>query len=308
MGQEKVTQLLDGVEPYFLTEDGSIAVYLGDSTELVPKLQPKSVHFVFTDPPYGINFHDDDLATVAAVFDETGNRSREPRPIANDDPDDGLRLADFTFREAKRVLVRGGAIATCAPGGGGRRGFVLGEWHRICAQYLDAINVVVWDKGPIGLGWYYRRSWESIIVAKRRGEPMNWYDETDAIENVIRPGQYGIARIIPSPDEHPTEKPWQLAAHFLRLHTRPGDLVLDPFCGSGSTLLAAFYGRRRAIGIELDPRWAKRAADRLAEAQNRPRVPFEDRPRPSTHVPLFSAQPEPTSCRGEGVDEEEEAL
>ena len=294
MGEEKVTALLEGVEPYFVTDDGSIAVYLADSTELVPKLPPRSVHFIFTDPPYGINFHDGDLATVKVVFEKTGDRCRDPRPIANDDPEDGLRLADFTFREAKRILVRGGAVATCAPGGGDRCDFVLGEWHRICVQYLDAINVVVWDKGPIGLGWHYRRSWEGIIVAKRRGEPLNWYDETDTIENIIRPGQYGISRITPSPDEHLTEKPWQLAAHFLRLHTQPGDVVLDPFCGSGSTLLAAFYGRRRAIGIEIEPRWAKRTADRLALAQNQPRVPFVERPRPSTQAPLFSAQPGPT--------------
>jgi len=49
MGEEKVTQLLEGVEPYFVTEDGSVGVYLGDSTETVPGLKPRSVHLIFTE-------------------------------------------------------------------------------------------------------------------------------------------------------------------------------------------------------------------------------------------------------------------
>jgi site-specific DNA-methyltransferase (adenine-specific) len=62
---------------------------------------------------------------------------------------------------------------------------------------------------------------------------------------------------------HPTVKPEALAARFIRLHTRPGDLVLDPFAGEGTTLAAAKKLGRRAIGIELEERWCARAARRL---------------------------------------------
>jgi hypothetical protein len=78
------------------------------------------------------------------------------------------------------------------------------------------------------MGWHYRRSYETVLVASRPGAAHRWYDETSTIENVIRPGAYGIRKIIPTADEHPTQKPVQLAEHFIKLHTRPGDLVLDP--------------------------------------------------------------------------------
>lgn len=68
---------------------------------------------------------------------------------------------------------------------------------------------------------------------------------------------------IPSKREHPTPKPVALAAHFIRLHTRKRDVVLDPFMGGGSTLLAAKALGRRAIGIEIEKRYCKLAVERL---------------------------------------------
>ncbi len=66
---------------------------------------------------------------------------------------------------------------------------------------------------------------------------------------------------------HPTEKPVALMEYWLRNSTTPGELVLDPFAGSGSTLVAALRAGRPAVGIEADPRWFDVAASRLrAEA------------------------------------------
>lgn len=124
-------------------------------------------------------------------------------------------------------------------------------------------QAIVYDKGPIGMGWHYRRSYEFVLVGQKPGAKAKWYDETNKIENIIRPGDYGIAKIIPSKNQHPTEKPWQLAAHFIRLHTKPGDIVLDPFMGSGSTGVAALSLDRRFIGIELDKHWYRHTIKRL---------------------------------------------
>jgi DNA modification methylase len=93
------------------------------------------------------------------------------------------------------------------------------------------------------------------LDAQRKGAPCKWYDETKKVENVIRPGHYGIYKIIPGADQHPTEKPPELAAHFIGLHTQPGELVLDPFMGSGSTGLAAIRLGRKFLGIETDQHW-----------------------------------------------------
>lgn len=65
---------------------------------------------------------------------------------------------------------------------------------------------------------------------------------------------------------HPTEKPLDLLRYLIRTYTNPGDLVLDPTCGSGSTLVAATQEGRRAIGIEQDPEFFATAERRLAEA------------------------------------------
>lgn len=128
--------------------------------------------------------------------------------------------------------------------------------------------MVVWDKGPMGMGWHYRRSYETVLVAQVPGAACRWYDDTHAVENIIRPGT--APKIIPSAEQHPTEKPWQLAAHFIKLHTQPGDLVLDPFCGSGSTGVAAVMLGRRFLGIELDPQYAGMARRRIAGWRHKP--------------------------------------
>lgn len=62
---------------------------------------------------------------------------------------------------------------------------------------------------------------------------------------------------------HPTEKPVSGLVPLIRAFTRPGDVVLDPFCGSGSTLVAAKQICRHYIGIELDPTLAAAAEARL---------------------------------------------
>jgi len=127
--------------------------------------------------------------------------------------------------------------------------------------------MVVWDKGPMGMGWHYRRSYEVVLVAQRKGAPCAWYDESRRVENIIRPGDYGIRKIIPTRDQHPTQKPVALAAHFIRLHTRPGDLVLDPFMGSGTTGVACVQTGRRFIGCEIDEGYYRIAERRIAEAR-----------------------------------------
>jgi adenine-specific DNA-methyltransferase len=62
---------------------------------------------------------------------------------------------------------------------------------------------------------------------------------------------------------HPTQKPLCVLTPLIQSFSRPGDVVLDPFCGSGSTLLAAKLQGRNFIGIELDPRYFEIARNRL---------------------------------------------
>lgn len=125
--------------------------------------------------------------------------------------------------------------------------------------------MVVWDKGPMGMGHHYRRSYETVLVACVPGAPVRWYANSKDVENIIRPGQYGIRKIIPSADQHPTEKPVELMSHFIQLHTRIGETVLDAFLGSGTTAVAAKQLGRRFIGIEIEEKYCEIAKQRIAQ-------------------------------------------
>ncbi|MEU4296359.1 DNA-methyltransferase [Kitasatospora aureofaciens] len=68
-------------------------------------------------------------------------------------------------------------------------------------------------------------------------------------------------------NRHPTEKPVRLMAELIESSSRRGELILDPFAGSGSTLVAALLAGRHAIGCELDERYVEVAVQRIREAE-----------------------------------------
>jgi DNA modification methylase len=139
-------------------------------------------------------------------------------------------------------------------------------------EVFDFKQMVVWDKGPMGMGWHYRRSYETVLVAQKGGAACKWYDETDKVENVIRPGAYGIRKIIPQATDHPTPKPPELAAHFASLHSQRGETVLDPFMGRGWVGQAVLPMGRNFIGIEIDAEHFKFACERIENAQRQERL------------------------------------
>ena len=113
----------------------------------------------------------------------------------------------------------------------------------------------------MGMGWHYRRSYETVLVGEKPGAACRWFDETNQVENIIR----HVRKIIPDETEHPTPKPVELATYFLRLHTQEGDVTLDPFLGAGSSMVAAKRMGVQAIGIEIEERYCEIAAKRLGQ-------------------------------------------
>jgi len=126
-------------------------------------------------------------------------------------------------------------------------------------QGLSFFHSVIWDKANPGLGWRFRRQHEMVMVAHRNGGKLAWADDEVAVPNVQTLSPRHRDR------HHPNEKPLDLPARFVTWTTKPDNLVLDPFMGSGTTLRAAKDLGRRAIGIEIEERYCEIAARRMEQ-------------------------------------------
>ncbi len=125
---------------------------------------------------------------------------------------------------------------------------------------LELINVCIWVKTNGGMGSMYRSRHEEVFVFKNgqsahiNNVQLGRYGRNRT--NVWNyPGANGFARKNSDDDfeSHPTVKPVRLVADAILDSTHRGDIVLDPFLGSGTTILAAERTGRRGFGIELDP-------------------------------------------------------
>ena len=148
-----------------------------------------------------------------------------------------------------------------------------GSIHQICmdwrhmremleagdVHYAELKNVCVWNKSNAGMGSFYRSKHELVFVWKNGGAPhTNTFElgqhgrhrtnvwDYDGV-NTMRPGRMDELAM------HPTVKPVALVADAIRDCSKRGNLVLDPFCGSGTILIAAEKTGRRARAIEIDP-------------------------------------------------------
>lgn len=110
---------------------------------------------------------------------------------------------------------------------------------------------IVWDKVSIGMGYHYRARCEFILFFEKGKRKLN---------------DLGIADVITADrvrDSYPTEKPTKVSSVLIEQSTQPGELVIDPFTGSGSVGAAALMADRRFAGCDLSAKAAKGASERL---------------------------------------------
>lgn len=233
-----------------------VTLFLGDCRELMSGIEDDSIDMIWTDPPYGHSNHDGDFN--ARLND---HRGLENKPIECDSPEAMRAVLDGMLEHAARVLKQD--CCCCCCGGGGPKPTFAWVADRLDRGGLSFFHSVIWDKLNPGLGWRYRRQHEMVMVAHRTGGKLLWAQDDKATPNIF-------SLMPPRGRVHPNEKPLGLVIHFLEYHTRPSQLVLDPFMGSGTTGVAAVQLDRRFIGIEVDRGHFDTACRRIAEQVSAP--------------------------------------
>lgn len=224
-------------------------IWQGDCRDLIPLLEDNSIRCVVTDPPYGVNF----VSRRAT----TPEGKRWVAPVANDGNLDG---AVDLFLEVMDLL----APKMMDPS----ELYVFTRWD-IVDTWIGVVRslerygfkykmMLVWAKGYPGQGdidCNWGCGHELILYCKRGRREVPYR----------RSGIIAVDKLHASAHIHPTEKPVSLIETLIEMSTDPDDLVVDPFSGSGSGIVAAQQQGRRGIGMELEQRYVEAARGRLSQ-------------------------------------------
>ncbi|MBV8060660.1 MAG: site-specific DNA-methyltransferase [Alphaproteobacteria bacterium] len=267
-------------------------ILIGDSLRILSELPSHSVDAVFADPPYNLQLGGELLRPDHSQVDAVD--------------DDWDKFADFAaydrfthawLKEAKRVLKPDGCL------------WVIGSYHnifRVGAILQDLgywiMNDIIWCKTnpmPNFRGKRFTNAHETLIWASpsRDAKPCfnyeamkNLNDEKQMRSDWTLPICSGKERLRGESGSkvHPTQKPESLLYRVIMSSTKPGDVILDPFFGSGTTGAVARKMGRHFIGIERDKTYAKHALKRIQSIEvvgdasllltpskrEEPRIPF----------------------------------
>lgn len=199
----------------------------GDCIAVMAQLPAGSADFILTDPPYLVSYRD-----------------RSGRTVANDDNAAWLAPA---FKQAHRVLKPGGLCASFY--GWNHIDRFMAAWQ---AAEFRVVGHMVFTKPYASSRRYLAHHHEQAYLLAKGEAPAQRRLMSDVL-----PWDYTGNRL------HPTQKPIRPLRQLIEAFTAPGELVLDPFCGSGSTLVAAQACGRRCLGIDLDARHVFTAGMRL---------------------------------------------
>ena len=272
---------------------GPHRVLCGDATnadQVRKLLAGEQVDLVWTDPPYGI-----DLGAKAASMKSAGGPfagvARHGSMDADTMDDDALeQLLVSALELAGEATVPGGALYLCHA-----------DTNRLVAQRAMALagwpyrQTLIWTKDHFAVGrQHYHWRHEPILYGWRAGR-ARWfgnYDKATVIEGATRSAlqelthdelvdvTWRLLELVPgttialdrprTAELHPTAKPVELVARALRNSAPDGGLVYDPFAGSGTTVVAAEQTGRRAVVVEIDPRYVDVTRNRWEELQREP--------------------------------------
>jgi modification methylase len=249
-------------------------IVVGDCLEELALLPGESVDLVFADPPYNLQLERDLLRPNNTVVDGVDDAWDKFASFADYD-----RFTRVWLSECRRVLKPNGAI------------WLIGSYHNIfrlgvALQDLGfwLQNDIVWRKVnpmPNFRGRRFTNAHETLIWAgrDRKSRVTFNYEAMKALNDDLQMRSDWLFPICSGPERlkdatgrkaHPTQKPEALLHRVLVASTNPGDLVLDPFFGTGTTGAAAKRLGRRWLGIERDPDYAAGAQARIDKVRPLP--------------------------------------
>lgn len=208
--------------------DGNIVN--GDCIAELGKLADGSIDCVVTDPPYGIDYVSNRRTVDSEVI----------KPVANDGLADALELWDNTCKVLSQKMKDDAHI------------YIFTSWKvypqfsQITAKYFRIKNCLIWQKNNHGTGdlyGNYSEQYEMIIFAAKGNRKLNGSRDS----NVLEFDKVASANLV-----HSCEKPVDLLKYLIEKSSDAGEMIADPFAGSGSTLVAAKDAGRKYWGCELD--------------------------------------------------------
>lgn len=217
--------------PYY--EDDAVTLYHGDCRVLFGDLNLANVDLVLTDPPYGVSERTDRASKGRG---KAAASNDFPPVYGDDEPFDPSHLLRFP----RLILWGGNYYADRLPTS---PSWIV--WDKLDGLVTEKREIGFDDNADVELAWTNCGGPARLVSHRWKG--------------MLKASEREDLRL------HPTQKPVALMARLIAWRTTPGDLVLDPYAGSGSTLRAAKDLGRRAIGVEYEEAYCRVIAERLGQ-------------------------------------------
>lgn len=255
------------MEQYYADDDA--VLYCGDNLEVMEELADESVDLIFADPPY---FLSNDGISCSGGKQVSVNKGEWDRDAGIEE----RHAFNRTWLAAcRRVLTLNGTI------------FISGTYHNIYSigmaleqEGYKILNNITWEKRnpPPNLSCrYFTHSTETILWARKDEKKAKHYFNYELMRELNDGKQMKdvwTGTLTPQREKkfgkHPTQKPEYLLERIILAASREGDMVLDPFVGSGTTCVVAKKLHRRSIGIDQESEFLDLAAKRLEAVNDEP--------------------------------------
>jgi len=226
-------------------------IYQGDCLEFMKELEENSVDCIISDPPYKTTARGN-AGNSGGMLQKDINKSGNVFKHNSILPREYARYLFNRLKDGGHCYIMTNHVN------------LIDMLNQFTSVGFNFIKSLIWDKGNKIMGQYYMSQFEYILFFRKGfGKKINNCGTSDliSIPNKKTKGEDGK-------NIHDTEKPIELMKILIANSTKEGDLVLDPFMGSGTTALACLKINRNFIGMEIDEKYFEIANKRIKEVRN----------------------------------------